>query len=71
MSILGLFNCNGKVDLFVCRWNFTVGDVHLMLIEGEESTGHSCNLFQELKWELRVDTLTGMIYAADRYKNTL
>lgn len=47
-----------------------------MLIEGEEETGqegggsgggHSCNLFKKLDWQVRVDTLMGLIYATDRW----
>lgn len=52
------------------RWNFTVGDVELVLVEGEDEEqqqgGHSCNLFHELEWELHVDALLGLVYSTHR-----
>ena len=49
------------------RWNFTVGDMQLMLVEGEEGAeGHSCGLFEELQWELGVDTVSGLVYRINR-----
>lgn len=41
-----------------------------MLVEGEEGAeGHSCGLFEELQWELGVDTVTGLVYGAKRSVN--
>lgn len=53
-----------------CRWNFTVGDMELTLIEGDEvgedTRGQSCNQFDELDWEIHVDTLLGLLYSTPK-----
>ena len=54
-----------------CRWNFTVGNMELMLIEGEErgeeeTGGHSCDVFEELDWEIHVDTILGELYSTSK-----
>lgn len=36
-------------------------------MEGEEGEeGHSCDQFEELQWELHVDTVMGLIYSTNR-----
>lgn len=51
---------------FTHRWNFTVGEVQLMLIEGEEGAGQSCDLSWDANWELHVDSLRSLLYPVDR-----
>ena len=52
---------------FTIRWNFTVGESKLVLIEGDEGRmGQSCNTFESQNWDLHVDTLEGLLYATDR-----
>lgn len=55
--------------LITCvRWNFTVGNMELMLVEGEEgSEGHSCSISDDLQWELHVDTVMGLVYTTRRW----
>jgi hypothetical protein len=51
-----------------CRWNFTVGNMELMLIEGEEKEerGQSCSMFEDLDWEVHVDTMLGRLYSTSK-----
>ena len=49
---------------FNCRWNFTVGDVSLSLVEGMEEGELSC-LAGSLDWSVRIDAAAGLLVAVD------
>lgn len=46
-----------------------MGDLHLSLVEGtqDEDEDFSCHTSAHLPWRLQVDTVTGVLYAVDRY----
>ncbi|XP_064382382.1 eukaryotic translation initiation factor 2-alpha kinase 3-like isoform X3 [Halichondria panicea] len=46
-------------------WNFTVGSLHLSLVEGIEDK-FSCHTSALLPWKLQVDTVGGVLNAIDR-----
>ncbi len=51
--------------LVISRWNFTVGSMQLSLVEGVEDE-FSCHTSAQLPWELKVDTVSGVLNAVNR-----
>jgi hypothetical protein len=50
------------------RWNFTVADMDLSVIEGMEGSEFNCGVSPALaKLRFQVDTLRGVLFAIDRY----
>ena len=53
------------------RWNFTVADMDLSVIEGIEGSEFNCGVSPVLtKLRFQVDTLRGVLFAIDRYVHT-
>lgn len=48
------------------RWNFTVGEVQLGLVEGEEEGEELSYLPDQPEWAVQVDTAGGRVYAVKR-----
>lgn len=55
----------------ILRWNFTVADMDLSVIEGIEGSEFNCGVSPMLtKLRFQVDTLRGVLFAIDRYVHT-
>ena len=48
------------------RWNFTVGEMQLGLVEGEEEGEEVSYLPDQPEWAVQVDTAGGRVYAVKR-----
>ena len=58
-------------DFGILRWNFTVADMDLSVIEGIEGSEFNCGVSPVLtKLRFQVDTLRGVLFAIDRYIHT-
>lgn len=59
-------------DFWYFRWNFTVADMDLSVIEGIEGSEFNCGVSPVLtKLRFQVDTLRGVLFAIDRYTQQL
>ncbi len=60
-TLINTLSCSSHFS----RWNFTVGSLHLSLVEGIEDK-FSCHTSALLPWKLQVDTVGGVLNAIDR-----